>query len=225
MTVEVRSVEGFDQVRFIGPGILKIKQRDKESLTIHAPSYVMKDIVSEVSGGVLSVGYRSPKIVSLRVHREVISYSLSLRDLRKLRVTGIGRVQIPDLDNDQVRIEVSGVGQVALDRLTADRLDVVINGNGVVRASGDVEAQSVVIAGAGHYHAEPLISDFGHVKVSGAGKADVSVSDELEVIVSDAGRVTYGGYPDILKRVSGAGKLSRRRRSGRYQANGEEDHG
>ena len=224
MTVEVRDVRCFDQVRFMGPGILKISQRDEEALTVHAPSYVMKDIVSDVVDGELRVGYRSPRVVSLRVHREVISYSLAIRDLRRLRVTGLGRVIVPDLDNDQVRVEIPGVGQVTLERLTADRLDVIIGGAGSVRASGDVEAQSVVIAGAGIYEAQQLISDFGRVKVSGAGKADVSVSEDLEVIISGTGRVSYGGYPDIIKRISGLGKLVRRRRNSRYQLNGE-DHG
>lgn len=224
MTVEVRDVRRFDQVRFMGPGILKISQRDHESLTVHAPSYVMKDIVSEVRGGELLVGYKSPKIVFLRVHREVISYSLGVRDLRRLRVTGFGRVQIPDLDNDHVRLEVTGVGQVVIERLTADRLDVMISGAGSIRATGDVEAQSVVISGAGSYQAEQLISDFGQVKISGTGSADVSVSEDLDVVISGAGRVTYGGYPEIVKRISGIGKLTRRRRSSRYQANGEE-HG
>lgn len=224
MTVQVRDVKGFDSVRFVGPGILKINQRDRESLTTHAPSYVMKNIVSVVNNGELLVGYRSPKVVSLKVHREVISYSLSVRDLRKLRVTGIGRVIIPDLDNDHVRVDVSGTGQVTLERLTADRLEVVISGRGGVRANGDVEAQSVNISGAGSYQAQQLISDFGHVRVSGSGSADVSVSEDLEVVISGAGQVTYGGYPEIVKRISGAGKLIRRRRNSRFQMNGE-DHG
>lgn len=224
MTVDVRNVVCFDRVRFMGPGVLKISQRHRESLTVHAPSYVMQDIVSEVRDGELRLGYRSPKVVSLRVRREVISYSLCVRDLHALRVTGPGCVIIPDLDNDHVRVNVSGTGQVNLERLTADRLDVVIGGKGRVRASGDVEAQSALISGAGSYEAQLLISDFGQLKLSGSGTADVSVSDDLEVNITGAGRVTYGGYPEIIKRISGAGKLIRRRRNNRYQMNGE-DHG
>jgi len=224
MTVEVRDVRKFDQVRFMGPGILKINQSDRESLTIHAPSYVMKDIRSDVKDGRLLLGYRSPKIVSLRIHREVISYSLGVRDLRRLRMSGFGRVVIPDLDNDHVKIEVTGIGHVLLDHLTADRLDVLISGAGGVKVSGDVEAQSVIITGAGHYDAQRLISDFGQVKLSGAGVADVSVNEDLEVIITGAGKVSYSGYPEIVKRISGLGKLSRRRHPRRQPLNGE-DHG
>lgn len=224
MTVEVRAVSGFDQVRFIGPGILKIVQRDQEGLTIHAPSYVMRDIEAEVSGSVLSLGYRSPKIVSLRVHREVISFTLGVKDLKRLKVTGLGRVVIPDLDNDELRIDLSGIGSVVLEHFTADRLEVSISGAGSVRASGDVEAQSISISGAGHYKADKLISDFAQVKISGAGMADVCVSDDLDVVITGAGCVSYAGYPDIIKRVTGPGRIVRRRRNHRQPLNGE-DHG
>lgn len=224
MTVDVRDVRGFDQVRFRGPGSLKVRQGDRESLTIHAPSYVMKDIQSEVRGSELYLGYKSPKIVSLRVHREVISYSLTVRDLRQVKATGLGRVILPDLDNDHFRVELTGLGQVVLEHLTADRLDVLLSGAGQIKARGDVEAQSVLISGAGHYDAKQLISDFAQVKITGAGQADVSVSEDLDVVISGAGQVTYAGYPEIIKRISGAGKLSRRRRSARHKTNGEE-HG
>ena len=53
MPIEVRDVSRFDQVRFRGPGALKITQTNEESLTVHAPAYVIKHIISEVKDGVL----------------------------------------------------------------------------------------------------------------------------------------------------------------------------
>ena len=67
MSIEVRDVARFDQVRFRGPGTLKITQADREALTVHAPAYVMQDVISDVEDGVLRVGYKSPKITRLRV--------------------------------------------------------------------------------------------------------------------------------------------------------------
>ncbi|MCB1694439.1 MAG: hypothetical protein KDI19_16825, partial [Pseudomonadales bacterium] len=75
MTVEVREIQGFDSVRFMGPGILKIIQREREGLTIHAPSYVMRDIASDVVDGELTVGYRSPKVVIWLFRQHLLSQS------------------------------------------------------------------------------------------------------------------------------------------------------
>ena len=147
MSIEVRDVRRFDQVRFRGPGTLKITQTENESLTIHAPAYVMKGIVSEVIDGVLHVGYRSPKVTSLRVLKEIISFDLCMKDIRRITATGSGSVLVPDLDNDTVRIELNGSGKVNLEHLTADNLRTSIQGSGYVRVIGDVENQAITVNG------------------------------------------------------------------------------
>jgi hypothetical protein len=224
MSVEIRKVTRFDQVRFRGPGILKITQGDIEALTIHAPAYVMKHIQSEVKDSVLRLGYVPPKIISLKVHQEIISYDLCMKDVRKVTATGSGKVMIPDLDNDVVMVENIGSGLMVLEHLTADRLDVVISGSGTVKVAGDVEAQSSVMTGSGSYEAERLVSDFAHIKITGSGDASVSVSDDLNVVITGSGKISYGGYPDISKVISGSGKLMRRRRD-KMKLNRGEEHG
>ncbi len=212
MSVQVKDVRRFDQVRFRGPGSLKITQGDTESLTIHAPAYLVDDIESDVKDQVLHLGYVSPRVHPLQVHREIISYRLCMRDIRKVALTGSGRVLVPDLDNDAIKVEVSGSGQVVLENLTADRFEVSITGPGSVAIAGDVEEQIVRVSGAGSYSADRLVSDFADVRVSGAGEATVSVSDELLVAITGSGKVTYAGYPDVTKHISGSGKLIRKRR-------------
>jgi hypothetical protein len=224
MSIEVRAVESFDQVRFRGPGTLKVSQTSTESLSVHAPAYVMKDVISEVREGVLHVGYRTPKITSLRVLREVISYDLHMKDIRRITVTGSGAVIVPDLDNDAVRIEVNGSGKVNLEHLTADNLRASIHGSGGIRVVGDVETQSIAVNGAGRYEAEQLVSDFAQVSLSGSGDISVSVTDELNVAINGSGQVSYGGFPDISKSITGSGALVRRRR-GKSKDNRGEDHG
>ena len=156
MSVEVREVHRFDRVRFRGPGSLKITQGDEESLRIHAPAYLIDDIVSEVDDKTLQLGYVSPKVHQLQVHREIISYQLCMKDVRRVTLAGSGRILIPDLDNDAIGINVTGSGQVVLENLTADRFEVSISGSGSVAVAGDVETQSVKTSGSGGYNAERL---------------------------------------------------------------------
>jgi len=224
VSIENRSVSDFDQVRFRGPGTLKITQCEEESLTIHAPAYVMRDIEASVEDGRLKLGYKSPQIVSLSVLREVISYDLKMKDVRKVILSGSGRVLIPDLDNDQVHVAATGAGQIILEHLTADRLEAVVSGSGNIKVVGDVEAQTIKVSGSGNYLAETLISDFANVTVSGSGKVDISVSDELNATISGSGCISYAGYPDIYKRISGSGKIVRRRKESRHSTRGKE-HG
>lgn len=221
MSVTIREVTGFDRIRFRGPGICRITQDDVESLTIHAPAYVMQHIESEVRESVLHLGYVSPRIVSLKVGQEIITYDLSMKDIRRILLAGSGTVVVPDLDNDVVSVEVAGSGQISLKNLTADKLNVVISGSGLINVAGDIEAQTLKITGSGRYEAQRLISDFAQVRISGSGEAHVSVSDELNIIISGSGKVSYGGYPDISKVISGSGKLVRRRRNKHRHKRGE----
>lgn len=224
MSIEVRSVARFDQVRFRGPGTLKISQTAHESLSVHAPAYMMGDVISEVVDGVLHVGYKSPKITRLRVLKEVVSYDLCMKDIRKIMVTGSGLVRVPDLDNDTVRIEISGSGKVNLEHLTADDLRAEIHGSGSLRVIGDVETQSIVVNGSGRYDAEKMVSDFAQMTLNGSGDIGVSVTDELHVVINGSGRVTYSGFPDVSKVISGSGTITRRRREKDHSNQGE-DHG
>ena len=224
MSVQVRKVSRFDQVRFRGPGSLKITQGDVESLTVHAPEYLIGDIISEVKDNVLYLGYVSPRVHRLKVHREIISYQLSMKDFRHVTLTGSGKVLVPDLDNDVIGVSVTGSGQVSMENLTADRFKVSITGSGRVLVAGDVEMQSVNIRGSGRYRAERLVCDYADINVTGSGSADVSVSEDLHVAIRGSGNVSYAGNPEnVTRQISGSGKLTRRRRHQKREIG--EDHG
>ena len=212
MPIEIRDVSRFDQIRFRGPGALKITQTNEESLTVDAPSYVMQHIISEVKDGVLSLGYKSPKVAPMVVFKEPISFHLSMNELLEIVVTGQGTVLVPDLDSDALRVQINGKGNVSLEHLTADNFKAIVHGAGWIWAEGDVEKQSIVVNGSGNIMMDRLISDFAHVSLNGPGNVAVLATDELNVHINGEGEVTYGGFPCITQTIKGRGALNRRRR-------------
>jgi hypothetical protein len=209
VTIEVRQVSGFDRVRLQGPGILKIRQSNKASLTVHAPRYAIKGLQSRVVSGELLLGLLSTPVVSLQLHREVISYDLQVKDLSRLQLTGVARAIVPDLDTDSLTLVVGGSARIRVEKLTADHLDVRINNRGQVSVSGDVEAQSVRVSSQGDYQAGQLISDFAELSVADQGQAIITVNEALNVAIAGNGSVTYVGYPDVQQVISGPGRLQR----------------
>ncbi|HEY9468078.1 MAG TPA: DUF2807 domain-containing protein [Propionibacteriaceae bacterium] len=86
---ESRQVSGFTKVELSGSGELKIEQTGTESLTISAEDNVLPKISSEVSGRTLILGSKSnAKIIPTKP----ISYSLTVKDLTGLAVSGSGSV-------------------------------------------------------------------------------------------------------------------------------------
>jgi len=155
------------------------------------------------------LGLLSTPVVSLQLHREVITYDLQVKDLSRLQLTGVARAIIPDLDTDSLTLVVGGSARIRVEKLTADHLDVRINNRAQVSVSGDVEAQSVRVGHLGDYQAGQLISDFAELSVADQGQAIITVNEALNVAIAGNGSVTYVGYPDVQQVISGPGRLQR----------------
>lgn len=220
----IRQLTSFDKVKFRGPGELKIIQCDQESLQIIAPDYVLENVISTVMDGELKLGYQDSRIINLCAHREKITYELRLKDLKQLIFVGSGRIDIPDLDNDQLKIISKGSGEIHMDQLTADDLKIDSSGSGNICIRGDVELQTITLTGSGSFMSENLVSDFAHVVLKGSGVVKLSVSEELSVKITGSGQVYYTGFPEIEKVISGSGTLKRNRMS-KKQLNRGNNHG
>lgn len=72
------------------------------------------------------------------------------------------------------------------------------------------DRQEVVISGIGYYHGADLESRLADVLVSGAGDADLFVTDSLEATVSGAGSIMYAGGAKARSSVTGIGSVQER---------------
>jgi len=209
MIVQYRCVSDFNELILRGPGVLEVRQSELESLAIEAPSELLDLIDSTTTGGTLRLGYQPKSIVDIASYRAPIRYRLDVRELNKITISGIGHVEIPDLDSDTFCCRLSGKSQLRLGHLTSDRLDVSLMANAQMDISGDVETQYVVLAGEARYGAEALVSDAAELRLTDQASAQVRVNDHLTAYVGGQGALSYIGYPEVSKQ--GAGNIVRRR--------------
>ena len=73
--------------------------------------------------------------------------------------------------------------------------------------SGTADFHEITISGAGEIKAFDLKSKSLHLRISGAGDAEVYATEELKVKISGAGKVRYKGNPKVEKKISGAGSI------------------
>jgi hypothetical protein len=69
-------------------------------------------------------------------------------------------------------------------------------------SSGKTGLFELELAGAGTIDAKSLVSEKAEVEISGAGTAEVSVTEELFADIDGVGTLTYYGDP-VLKNISG----------------------
>ena len=205
---EERAVSGFDRVAFAAHGDLSITQGDRESLTVAAEGDVLPEITTEVRDGTLWIEYKSESWWRRLTRTNVkIKYTLSVRELSGLSLSGAGKVTAPGIRTESLSLGVSGAGNINFGSLEAGELTLNLSGAGKCAVSGSATTQTITISGAGKYEASGLQSDTATVFVSGTGSVTVSVRDELTARISGAGKIGYYGTPTVTEKISGIGSI------------------
>ena len=184
LATQSRQVSGFTSVELTGVGELSIDQTGTESLTVSAEDNLLPLLTSEVEGDTLILGKKANTRI---VTTKPITYTLTMKDITGLAVSGSGTINAPKLTTDALRIEISG--------------------SGMITTAGNADDQSLEISGSGRYLADGLTSKATTAEISGSGTANVVTSDALDVKISGSGTLTYSGNPQLTRTVSGSGRL------------------
>jgi hypothetical protein len=202
---ESRSVSNFKNITFGGVGDMLITQGETESLAIEAEDNIVALIKTEVKDDTLTIGFTQNNI-NLRP-TQPIKYTLAVKALDNLRISGAGNINIPALKTEKFTLKISGAGNVKIDKLDAADLTMTLSGAGNASVSGQVTSQSIVVTGVGNYGGRELSSQTANVLLSGAGNATVWAQKNLEAKITGFGSVNYYGSPEVTRKITGAGSV------------------
>jgi hypothetical protein len=188
LKTETRVVEKFTTIVVSGSANLEIEQTGEESLELTVDDNLLPLFTTEVRDGTLFIGVAEGKRLTWNGKGPRIK--VTVRELRKLKVSGAVSVKATKLDTDSLSISISGAGSASI--------------------AGRSDNLSITISGAGSLDAVNLHAKRAKVIVSGAGDVTVNASDELDARVSGAGNIWYVGSPKLQSRVSGAGSIKQR---------------
>jgi len=183
---EKRDLQSFKSIDASGAYEIQVTCQKPAAFEIEGDDNILPLIKTEVRDGVLYVSneknYTSDKPVSLRI---------TLPDLTGFSTHGAGKVRIIAVKNEQLELSSSGAADI--------------------NASGQSHFVDIGSNGAGKIDTSNLRAEKVRVSIAGAGAADVYVTEQLDVTVSGAGHVTYGGDPKVVnKNVSGVGSLKKK---------------
>jgi len=213
IVVEERDVSNFEEILITGAGRVIITQGGSESLTIETDDNLMQFIETDVRGKTLEIGFKDGTVFSSGGGRRVIEptdgfiFRINVVDLSNVTVSGAAKIEIDKIKTDSLDIVLSGAGDINLDDLNATNLDILISGAGDVMVVGVVETQTVRLNGFGRYQGFDLESQDASVTISGAGGAEVWVTENLDVTINGAGDVRYYGDPNVNPEIGGLGRI------------------
>jgi hypothetical protein len=203
---ESRDVSGFDSISFSAFGEVQIRQGTIESLTIEAPSDYLRYVETNVENNTLNISTRRG-FIGAPVRRVI--YTITVKDLRSLQLSGAGVIKILDgFQSQDFSLNLSGAGSVEVDSLMAKSLTVNLASAGAIVIAGKVDTQSLNLGGVGSYETGDLESKSVKINLTGAGSATVWATETLDVTVSGVGSINYYGSPQLRQSVTGLGSVN-----------------
>ena len=104
------------------------------------------------------------------------------------RIRGAVKLTVKQLSGPTFALEATGASEVFLD--------------------GSIDRLLVDMTGASQLVADGLKAKTAEISTTGAGNAEVAVTDSLKVVITGAGKVTYSGNPSTIKKqILGAGSI------------------
>jgi hypothetical protein len=224
---ESRQVSDVTGVDLNTIGELIIKLGDTESLIIEAQSNLMDYIETEMLGG--SVRIRNSFGFNL-FPTEPITYTLTVKSLDKIKLSGLGRITAPDMQAEHFYIAMDGLGVLNVDDLNASTLEINVDCSGDVKigelkadalvvdidssgdvdiSGGEVEALNITIDSGGSFTAPDLVSDEAKVIINSTGSAIIWVKDTLTAELTNTGSLNYRGNPTVNMTSSFPGKVTK----------------
>ena len=190
---ETRQVENFTAIVVSGSANLEIEQTGEEGLEITTDDNFLPLYTTEVRNGTLYIEIAEGKRLiwswSGNVPR-ITRIKVTVRDLRKLTISGAARVHATNLDTDSLSIAISGAASGSF--------------------AGRSDNLSITVSGSGSLDAVDLRAKRATIVVSGAGEVTVNANEELNARVSGVGTIWYVGSPKLQSKVSGVGSVKQK---------------
>lgn len=104
--------------------------------------------------------------------------------------------------------KIRGAVKLVAKQLSGPTFALESKGAAEVSLEGSIDRLLVDMTGASHLAADGLQTKTAEISTTGAGDAEVAVTDTLNVVITGAGKVTYSGNPPTIKKqITGAGSI------------------
>jgi hypothetical protein len=201
---ETREFGSIHSVEISGPMNLYVIEGNLQSVRIEAESNIMPLIQAAVRQGVLMVGF-GDRCVS---PKKPVNVYATMTDVEKLIIEGSGTIQSDGIRVDALELEIDGSGEITAN-VDVDQLITKIGGSGRQKLTGKATNHKSNARGSGEIEAYDLETVITDIRVSGSGKHEVTAKEELNIMISGSGEVSYRGSPAVSQDIEGTGSVKK----------------
>lgn len=199
-TVEPRHLAGFERVEVIGSPTVRYMQADTTSVSVCGPKELVSEIITEVSGGKLTIRNRGKMgLVNFRFNDDDKLYvAVSSPDIIGVEVSGSGDfISQHHIDTDQLNVRLKGSGNVSFSDVICDRCDIELIGSGDIDFERlDTRRTSASLVGSGDIDINQFRVLQTDLLLRGSGDIDVSFQDDcgaVSAVLQGSGDISLKG--------------------------------
>ena len=193
----------FDEIEMTGAFEVLIQQGNEFAIRIEGDDDQKEKYDVDVQGEVLVVDYYQNKRKNFWEQtfkkNELVQFTITLPSLRKLKITGAGKIKIRGFKQEEMQIILAGA-MTGDANLSADKLYFDSTGPIAFELEGEGDFLEASITGPSEFKASNYPVRHGIIETHGLAQARVNVSETLEIDDDFTSRVRYEGNPEVIKR-------------------------
>lgn len=142
-----------------------------------------------------------------------LAIDITIPNINSLKLSGSGNILVNNFSNQNgiLLMDLSGSGDLTLNQFEGiTTINSFITGSGGIQTNQDIlslEALNLTLSGSGAYIGFEIKSDDCAIHSSGSGNVETTVENNLDVLISGSGSISYKGTPTIIQNISGSGQL------------------
>lgn len=173
------------------------------SIRIEAQNNIFKNLIIDISNGVLEIDAKRPVTKC-----EKVKIYIGSNKLNNLKIEGSGLISITNAYNiNSLNAVIEGSGNIQISNLHTHNINSEISGSGNITITGIADSQAIKIDGSGNYYGIVCESKTADITISGSGNCEVYVHDHLTAKISGSGDINYKGNPTLNTSISGSGHI------------------
>lgn len=199
-------VKAFDRINVSGAVVLILQQDSSYAINLATDSALMEYVKIDVSGSQLNIKVKEKPYCgkdSIVVHAGIGA----LKELKAdgaNKISGSGRIYAGDLE-----LALSGTSELTMDLATRN-LTTTSDGTSKIKLSGQAGSHSLSATGIVDLDAFDFVSGVYKIDITGGGKANINVLNELSVNTEGSSDISYKGSPaKVNEKKSGAATLKK----------------
>jgi len=168
----------------------------------------------EADGGFQIEWRNGPPSLAITTDENLLQYITTGNEDHRLRLHSRGNmwsshgVKVAISSPNRAGAKLTGAAKLTANQLSGRSFAVESTGAAKVYLDGTVDDLITDMTGASKLEADKLQTKTAEISSTGASKAEVAVSESLNVSITGAGKVVYSGNPPtVQKHVSGAGSI------------------